>query len=150
MKTGEFCNREVVVASRDMDVLEAAKLMRHYHVGNLVVVDEEDAGRPTPVGIFTDRDIVVELLAKDVDPALFSIGEVMTFELTTAREDEDVVDTVKKMKERGIRRIPVVDGKNHLVGILALEDVIELIAEELSDLVALCRTEQKVEKDNRP
>jgi CBS domain-containing protein len=149
MKTGEFCNREVVVAPRDMSILEAAKMMRHYHVGNLVVV-EENNGLSIPVGIFTDRDIVVELLAGDVDPALFSIDEVMTFELTTAPEEEDIIDTVKKMKERGIRRIPVVDDKNHLIGILALEDVIELIAEELSDLVALCRTEQKMERINRP
>ena len=149
MKAGEFCNREVVIAPSDMTVLEAAKLMRQYHVGNVVVV-EEQANRSVPVGIFTDRDIVVELLAKEVDPSIFSIGEVMTFELTTAWEEEDIIDTVKKMKQKGIRRIPVVDEKGYLTGILALEDLIELIAEQLSDLVGLCRKGQKREAEYRP
>jgi len=149
VKTGEFCNREVVIASREMTVLEAAKVMRQYHVGNVVVVEERE-DRPVPVGIFTDRDIVVELLAKDIAPALFSIGDVMTFELTTAWEGEDIIDTVKKMKLKGIRRIPVVDEKGFLTGILALEDLIELIAEQLSDLVGLCRRGQKQEAEKRP
>ncbi|MBN2429007.1 MAG: CBS domain-containing protein [Deltaproteobacteria bacterium] len=149
MKTGEFCNREVVIASQDLTVLEAAKLMRQYHVGNVVVVEKKE-NRSVPVGIFTDRDIVIELLAKDIDPALFSIGEVMTFELTTAWENDDIIDTVKKMKLRGIRRIPVVDEKGFLTGILALEDVIELVTEQLSDLVGLCRKGQKLEAEKRP
>ena len=149
MKAGECCNREVVIAPRDMTVLEAAKLMRQYHVGNVVVV-EEKAHRSLPVGIFTDRDIVIELLAKDIDPALFSIGEVMTFELTTAWEGDDIVDTVKKMKLKGIRRIPVVDQEGFLTGILTLEDLIDLIAEQLSDLVGLCRRARKQEEEKRP
>ena len=149
MKVGEFCNREVVIAPQDMTVLEAAKLMRQYHVGNVVVVEKRE-NRSVPVGILTDRDIVVELLAKEIDVSLFSIGEVMTFDLTTAWEGEDIIDTVKKMKLKGIRRIPVVNKEGFLIGILALEDLIELIAEQLSDLVALCRRGQKQEAEKRP
>jgi CBS domain-containing protein len=149
VKVGEFCNREVVIAPQDMNVLEAAKLMRQYHVGNVVVVEKRE-NRSAPVGILTDRDIVVELLAKEIDVSLFSIGEVMTFDLTTAWDEEDIIDTVKKMKLKGIRRIPVVDKEGSLIGILALEDLIELIAEQLGDLVALCRRGQKQEAEKRP
>jgi CBS domain-containing protein len=149
VKVGEFCNREVIIAPQDMTVLEAAKLMRQYHVGNVVVVEKHE-NRSTPVGILTDRDIVVELLAKEIDVSLFSIGEVMTFDLTTTLEEDDIIDTVKKMKLRGIRRIPVVDKEGFLIGILALEDLIELIAEQLSDLVALCRRGEKQEAEKRP
>lgn len=149
MKTGEFCNREVVIAPQDMTVLEAAKLMRQYHVGNVVVVEKRE-NQSAPVGILTDRDIVVELLAKEINISLFSIGEVMTFELVTAGEKDDVIETIKKMKQKGIRRIPVVDEKGFLTGILAVEDLIELIAEQLGDLVNLFRQGQKQEAEKRP
>ncbi len=146
MKVGEFCNREVVIAPQEMTVLETARLMRQYHVGNVVVVEKRE-DQSTPVGILTDRDIVVELLAEEIDISLFSIGEVMTFELVTAGEKDDVIETIKKMKQKGIRRIPVVDENGYLTGILAVEDLIELIAEQLGDLVNLFRRGQKQEAE---
>lgn len=149
MKVGEFCNREVVIAPQDMTVLEAARLMRQYHVGNVVVVEKRE-NQSSPVGILTDRDIVVELLAEEVDISLLSIGEVMTFELVTAGEKDDVIETIKKMKQKGIRRIPVVDEKSYLTGILAVEDLIELIAEQLGDLVNLFRRGERQEAEKRP
>ncbi|NLC70186.1 MAG: CBS domain-containing protein [Desulfuromonadaceae bacterium] len=148
MKVGEVCNREVVVADKETTVIDAAKLMRRHHVGDIVVV-ENRKDPPVPVGILTDRDIVVELLANDVDVRLLSLGEVMTFDLITAGEDEDIFETLKKMKAPGVRRIPVVDGKGRLAGILAVDDLIELIAEQLGDLITLFRRQEMREKEHR-
>ncbi|NLV25067.1 MAG: CBS domain-containing protein [Deltaproteobacteria bacterium] len=148
MQVGEFCNREVVVAGREITVADAAKLMRRHHVGDIVIVENEE-GPPVPVGILTDRDIVVELLANDVDVRILTLGEVMTFDLITVREDEDIFRALKQMKNHGVRRIPVVDGQRKLAGILAVDDLIELIAEQLGDLITLFRRQELREKEQR-
>lgn len=148
MKVGEVCNREVVTADRETTVTEAAKRMRHYHVGDLVVVENRD-GPARPVGILTDRDIVVELLAKEVDVRLFTLGEVMTFDLITAEEKDDVAQTLEKMKNHGVRHIPVIDAGGKLAGIFAVDDLIELIAEQLSDVITLFRRQELKEKNQR-
>jgi len=148
VQVGEFCNREVVVAGREITVADAAKLMRRHHVGDIVIVENEE-GPPVPVGILTDRDIVVELLANDVDVRILTLGEVMTFDLITVREDEDIFRALKQMKNHGVRRIPVVDGQRKLAGILAVDDLIELIAEQLGDLITLFRRQELREKEQR-
>ena len=123
MRVGEVCNREVIVANREESVL-AAKLMRDNHVGDLVVV-ESQAQRRAPVGIITDRDLVVEILAKEVDPNAVIIGEAMSEELVTAAEDEEFMAVVKRMRQHGVRRVPVVDAQGGLVGLLAVDDVLD-------------------------
>lgn len=148
MTAGDACNREVVIVHRDGTIVEAAKLMREYHVGDLVVVEERDQGR-FPVGIVTDRDLVIEVLAQDVDFDAVTIGDVMSFDLVTAGEDESVRDTIKKMRSRGVRRIPVVNKSGLLQGILAVDDLIELYAETLCDLNAVTVQEQKREREYR-
>lgn len=149
MRVGEVCNREVIVANREESVLAAAKLMRDNHVGDLVVV-ESQAQRMAPVGIITDRDLVVEILAKEVDPDAVTIGEAMSEELVTAAEDEEFMAVVKRMRRRGVRRMPVVDAQGGLVGLLAVDDVLDLIAEELADLVGIIVREQRYERERRP
>ena len=85
MPLGEFCTREVVTASVDTSVYEAAQLMRHHHVGTVVVVQNRD-GRELPVGIITDRDIVLEIVAPGLDPEVLTIGDIMSAELMTVKE----------------------------------------------------------------
>jgi len=148
MTAGDTCNREVVIIHREGKILEAAKLMREYHVGDLVVVEERDQGR-VPVGIVTDRDLVVEVLAQEVDFDAVTIGDIMSFDLVTAGEGESVRDTIKKMRSRGVRRIPVVNESGVLQGILAVDDLIELYAEALCDLNAVTVQEQKRERECR-
>ena len=148
MTAGESCNREVVIIHREGTIPEAAKLMRKYHVGDLVVVEERDLGR-IPVGIVTDRDLVVEVLAQDVDLDAVTIGDVMSFDLVTAEEEETIRETVKKMRSRGVRRMPVVDKSGVLQGILTVDDLIELYAEALCDLHAVTVREQKRERECR-
>ena len=149
MRVGEFCNRDVVIVGKATQVLEAAQLMRSHHVGDLVVI-EERAGKRIPVGIITDRDIVVEMVAKGVALEAVSIGDVMSFELTTASEDDDIFDTVKLMRTRGVRRVPVVDKQGALVGILAIDDLLGLLEEFVGDVTGVIVREQAREQKVRP
>lgn len=149
MRVGEFCNRDVVIVGKATQVLEAAQLMRSHHVGDLVVI-EERAGKRIPVGIITDRDIVVEMVAKGVALEAVSIGDVMSFELTTASEDDDIFDTVKLMRTRGVRRVPVVDKQGTLVGILAIDDLLGLLEEFVGDVTGVIVREQAREQKVRP
>lgn len=149
MLVGEFCNRDVVIVDKTSSVRQASQLMRSQHVGDLVVV-EERGGQRIPVGIITDRDIVLEVIAKDVDLDAVTIGDVMSFDLTTASEDDAVLETVKLMQAKGVRRVPVVDKRGALVGILAVDDLIELMQELVGDVSSLIVREQKREQRKRP
>jgi len=149
MTVGEFCNREVVIAERETTIVEAAKLMRKYHVGDLVVVDRREEMN-IPVGIITDRDIVVEIIAGEVSLDSACTGDVMSFELTTAKEHDGILEALQKMRGLGIRRMPVVNDRGGLEGILAVDDVLELLAEELTLLASAATQGQEKEKKLRP
>ena len=138
MKAGEFCNREVIVIGKDESVADAAALMRDHHVGSVVVVDESGGVRE-PVGILTDRDIVIEFVAKDVDPSDVAIGDAIAYELVTVADDAGLFETIEHMHRNGVRRMPVVDASNSLVGIFACDDALELVTEQLGNLVAVLR-----------
>lgn len=148
MSVGEYCNREVVVIGKSESVREAVNLMRSHHVGDVVVVDKE-GGEPMPLGILTDRDIVLEILAEDVDLEAVNVGDVMSYELVTVNEDTELMDAINIMKGKGVRRLPVVNKTGALVGILAVDDVIELVAEQLTDIVMLISRESNREKQRR-
>ncbi len=148
MSVGEICNREVVICQSDESIQDAAKLMRDQHVGDVIIVENRENG-PVPVGILTDRDIVVELIAEAVDPTSVTIADVMSGDLMTAREDENILATMERMRDKGVRRIPVVNRHGGLEGIFAVDDLIELIAEQLSDLVRLFGRELKHERAAR-
>ena len=148
MTIGEVCNREVVIMGRSESVLEAARQMREQHVGDVVIV-EERLGARVPVGILSDRDLVIEVLAKEVPVAAVAVGDIMSDRLLIAHENDEIQETVRRMRERGVRRIPVVSATGSLVGILALDDLVELIAEQLTDLIALMRTELRRERATR-
>lgn len=148
MSVGEFCNREVIVIEKQESVFDAAKLMRHQHVGDVVVI-EKQGGHNVPVGMLTDRDIVIEVIAEDVEPASVTIGDIMSQDLLTVGEQDDLLETIKLMRARGIRRMPVVDDEGGLVGILTVDDVLELITEQMSDLVVLVTRERLRESKTR-
>lgn len=148
MPVGELCIRQVVVAPRNASVLDAAKLMRQHHVGDIVVTDEI-AGRRTPVGIITDRDIVLEVQAQELEATSLSAGDIMSSDLITVRENEGVFQTIQLMRAKGARRAPVVNSEGALVGIVSVDDLVELLAEELSQLAKLIAREQKLEAELR-
>lgn len=149
MTVGEICVREVAIVRKGDSVIEAAKRMREYHVGNVVVV--EDRGQELiPVGILTDRDIVVSIIAKDPDRlGSLVVGDVMSFELLTAREDETLQSVLKRMCARGIRRIPVVSQNGGLEGIVAVDEVLEYVSEKMADVVRLMTKQRQLERVER-
>jgi CBS domain-containing protein len=148
MSIGELCNREVIVIAPDASIGEAVKLMRKYHVGDLVVIERRGAER-MPLGVLTDRDIVVEVLAEAVDPAAVAVKDVMSAPLVTAREDEELSDLIGRMRSHGVRRVPVVNAQGGLEGILTVDDILELLAEQMNGLAGLVRVEQQRERERR-
>lgn len=145
MSTGEFCTREVVIAEKSASILEVAQLMRTFHVGDVIVV-ERRGEQNVPVGIVTDRDIVVEIIAQEVDLNSVTAGDVMSYDLLSVREDEGVWEVLLQMCERGVRRVPVVNDGGGLVGVLAVDDMIELLAEELTLLSRIAGSSQNRER----
>ena len=148
MAIGEICSRDVVLTRRDTSVREAARLMREYHVGALVVVDETGEGR-RPVGVLTDRDIVVGIVAKGLDPDGLRVDEVMAPQVITASERAGVAETVELMRAKGVRRVPVVDARGMLVGIVTADDFVDLLAEEMSAIARMITREQHRESAGR-
>lgn len=148
MSIGEICNRETVITTKDGSIIQAAQLMREQHVGDLVVV-EESAGRRIPVGILTDRDLVIEILAKEVAMDAVTVGDVMSGELLTARESDGLYETLQRMRAKGVRRVPVVDTGGALVGIVSADDLLDLLADELTALARLLSREQARERQKR-
>ena len=132
MKAGELCIRDVVTAELDESVVEIARRMAEYHVGDVIVVDGRADGQPRPIGILTDRDLVVKVLARaERDPATTKVADVLPRELVTANEEEDVEVIVEKMRLHGIRRIPIVDLQGGLQGVLSLDDIVGWIRNQL-------------------
>jgi CBS domain-containing protein len=142
---GEVCNREVVIATPDMSVMEAATLMKSYHVGDVVIVTERD-GQRAPIGILTDRDIVMALVDRAVRLPYLRVSDVMSRDLVTGVGDENLCDVIKKMQSHGVRRLPVVNAHGGLEGILTFDDLVELLSDELSELARLMAVEQKRER----
>ncbi|MGH8762405.1 MAG: CBS domain-containing protein [Nitrosospira sp.] len=148
MPVGEICNRDVVILQRDATILDAAQLMREHHVGDVLVVEERDGAR-IPVGIVTDRDLVVEIMATGLDPTVITVGDIMVPELVTVKESAGVFETVQYMRSKAVRRLPIVDENGMLAGILALDDLLELLSEEFLAIVKLVRVQRQKETKQR-
>lgn len=148
MRVGDFCIREVVQCTRDASALELSQLMRESHVGDVVVVDQPN-GKKIAVGIVTDRDLVIEVMAKERDPALVTAKDLMGGELVTVGEGNDVYETAELMRDRGVRRTPVVDDQGGLVGIVTLDDLLRIIGEQLALLARVIARERLQERQSR-
>ena len=147
MRIEKLCNRDVVTIRRDDSIVEAAKRMRERHVGDVVVVD----GTPeVPVGIVTDRDLVVGVLARDTNHlSTLAIGDILTTEVVTTRAEIDHEDVLRSMQHNGIRRMPVVDARGALVGIVSLDDLLDHLAYELAGATSLMSRQAQRERDTR-
>lgn len=149
MSINTLFNPNVATVSAGEDVAAAAELMREEHVGDLIVVEQRGAGM-VPVGILTDRDIVVGVVAKRVAPDQVTVGDTMTRDVLTVREDASLEYAVREMRRRGVRRAPVVRANGDLVGVIALDDLIQHFAVQLGRLADLIRLEQNTETRSRP
>lgn len=149
MTVGEICNREVIVIQRDESVQEAAKLMRQFHVGAVIVIDKSN-GCTIPVGIVTDRDLVVEVMATELDETVITVGDIMVPDIFTVKENTATYEAIELMRRKTVRRLPVVDESGELVGILTLDDALQILSEQILDVAKLVRYEQKKEQRHRP
>jgi CBS domain-containing protein len=129
MPITDFCNTPVVTISPDQQVLKAVKLMRNKNVGAVVITAQEK-----PVGILTDRDVVMRVTAEGREASTTRVRDVMTPNPVVISEEEGIWELIQIMKEHGKRRYPVVSGKGKLVGIITLDDLIALIGVEMSGL----------------
>ena len=148
MSMASICNRRVVMIGVEESVLEAATLMREQHVGDVVVTRSN--GHRIPIGIITDRDIVVAVVAPGLDPRLITVGDVMQRQLVTAPVAQGVQETLQQMRAKGVRRMPLVDDAGALVGIVTLDDLLQLLADEFQELARLIDQEKSVEEHRRP
>ncbi len=146
---GGICSRDVVFTTRDTTVSATAKLMREHHVGSIVVVEQINGGKRLPLGIVTDRDIVVEVVAPGLDAETITVGDIMTTELVTAPESEGLLETMEIMRYKGVRRIPVVDSAGQLIGIASIDDLLEVLAEEMTELAKIVTRERAHEAQAR-
>jgi CBS domain-containing protein len=147
MKVGECCNKRVVAIASSADAAEAAKLMRAQHVGFLVVHREGDVLRK-PVGVLTDRDLVLGVMARDVDPYAVTVDDIMSRQPLTANEGDELGDLLQGLRLAGFRRAPVVDARGALMGIMTVDDAIEVIG-LMCDIAGSIKSEQRQERRRR-
>ena len=136
MSLERMCSKTVVTIPLDATVLEAAKLMHSEHVGSLIAVDDF-----RPIGIVTDRDIVLRLVATEKKPEQTKVREIMTANPTMVNVNYDVLDAVRLMRNRGVRRLPVIDEHRHLLGIITMDDVLTAFGAEVGDLAGAVQKE---------
>ena len=144
MKIGEYCKKAVVAIASNSDAAEAAKLMRKQHVGFLIVYRDGDALQK-PVGVLTDRDLVLGVMARDVDPHAVTVDDIMTRQPLIANEIDEVSDMLQAMRFAGIRRMPVVDARGALTGIMAIDDAMEIVTGLMCDIAGSIKSEQRQE-----
>lgn len=149
MSIGKVCNREVIFVLKTNTVLEAAQLMRRHHVGDVVVVESRE-GHRVPLGIVTDRDIVIEVMARGLDANTVTVGDTMSREIISAHEFDGIFETIQLMRHKGVRRVPVVSRGGGLIGIVSIDDLLQLLAQELTGLAHVMPRERAAEVQARP
>lgn len=112
-------------------------LMRKHHVGDVIVVDNQQEGARVPIGIITDRDILIETIALDIEAKLFTASDLMSSPVTTVQEDAKVAEALGIMRGKRIRRLPVVTRAGTLFGMVTTDDFLNLLAAELSMIAGL-------------
>ena len=151
MNVAQLCSRNVVSVRKTDEVVAAARLMREHHVGYLVVVEPDFAGSTVrPIGVLTDRDIVVSIVARERDPRSLVVGDVMTENPVVVDQFDSIATAVQQMRRIGVRRMPVVGSVGELIGVLSLDDVLDALAGQLQNLAGAVRKEQQFESVLRP
>lgn len=148
MSIKALCNRELVAVGRDDTVSKAAQLMRQNHIGDVLVVEKKQDAT-LPIGIVTDRDVVIEIVAPGLDPQVITVGDIMLPTIFTVDEDSGVFDAIRLMTSKGVRRLPVVKKDGSLIGIITLDDLLLLMAREFCSFAKLLTKEQQNEAEKR-
>ncbi|MCC7383205.1 MAG: CBS domain-containing protein [Deltaproteobacteria bacterium] len=149
MRVSDLCNHEVVTIAPGASIAAAAKLMRDRHVGDVLVVERRPSGQ-VPIGILTDRDLVVGVLAQNIHALdTIRVEDAMNRQLVTIAADADLGAALHVMRTSGVRRLPVINNLEVLVGILAYDDLVHWLAEELADFSSLFTVQSHQERIRR-
>jgi CBS domain-containing protein len=143
---GDLAVHQVVTVGPGSSLRDCARAMREKHVGSLVIVEAEST---RPVGIITDRDVVVEAVAVGLDPDVITAGDIAIEPLVTIGKGEHVLEAVARMRENGVRRLAVTTSKGQLVGVLSLDDLIGVLAEQLDGMARIIASERFKENATR-
>lgn len=138
MSLARFCRKTVALIQPSQSIAEAAERMRDQHVGALVVVEDD----LRPVGMLTDRDIVTRVVAERGDATFVAVSNVMTPRPAVARVTDSLDRTLFTLRERGVRRLPIVDEEGRVAGLVSLDDVLVLLSAELDQTAAAVRENQ--------
>jgi CBS domain-containing protein len=151
MDLAKLCHRDVVTIRQSEELTAAAELMRERHIGYLIVVEPQVSdGSLKPIGVLTDRDIVLAVVARHTDPRSVRVRDVMTRPAVVAAETDSLETALGSMRRIGVRRLPIVGNQGQLVGVLSLDDVITAFAGELANVAGAISQEQCVESALRP
>lgn len=146
MKLKKVMQKSVVTIQPTGSVKEVAQLMKKKHVGSVIVVDKMNGKERTPIGMITDRDITLAIASNENFSPDLSISKMMSNNLIKSTEEEDIIQALIKMRERGVRRIPVVDHVNNLIGIVSFENLLKVISAKVRNL-SLALNDQAVRED---
>lgn len=147
MALKDILKKEVTLVTSEANIMEAAKLMHQKHVGAIVVVDKLNGSRGTPVGILTDRDITLALGQQGTLDPETSVKKIMSQNVIVCSQDDGISETISKMCKNGVRRVPVIDKKDQVVGIISSDDLYQLLAKEIHELSKILETE--LDKESR-
>lgn len=136
MQVSEICLRSPVFSDPDRPIDEVAALMRNHHTGAVVVVRDRFGVRE-PIGVITERDLVVEVMSVNMDPRLVTAGDIILSRRVSVPESATIAEAVGQMRRHALRRVPVVDARGDLVGLLRLQDIAGFFAASLGDMVDL-------------
>ena len=140
MKVERICTRNMAMVARSDSIQKAAEAMRHMHVGALLVT-ERSGGKAEVVGIVTDRDLVLHVLAEGLDPKSIAVEKVMMPVVASVSEEADLLEASERMRNAGVRRLLVTDAAGAPAGVVSIDDVVDGLAAELASVSALMRSE---------
>jgi len=144
MNAGQVCTKGAVSVSASAPLSEVAQLMCDRHVG-AVVVTVTPSDRPVVAGIITDRDIVRAQLERTADLSRLSAGDIMTRDPLVLNEQESIGKAVQRLRQRGVRRAPVINNSGALIGVISTDDLLAQVSEELLALAHLVEEQPKHE-----
>ena len=139
MNIAAICRHRIVTVDRAQPLTAAARLMREHHVGALVVTRDTDDGVQA-CGVVTDRDLVIDALARGLDAASVAVGSVAHEQVARVSEDDDVDTALAVMRDNGVRRLLVVDSDQQLTGIVSLDDLLEACVDLFTGLGEVIRS----------
>lgn len=146
LTAGDICTRIVSIAYPSLAIEEAARVMRDQHVGSLVVVEEIAQDDRRVVGMLTDRDIVTGAVAVQRELPGLRVADLMNKEVVTVREQDSVMDVLAMMRRKAVRRVPVVGPHERLIGVVAIDDILELVAQQMQALASAVGAAQRHEQ----